>query len=283
MDHLEPTPDDHDGGLRLDLPRFIGRRRALQFLGVSGVAVLVGCGSNGDGGTASATTSSSTTSTTNGSTTTAAAAACSEIPEETAGPYPGDGSNGPNVLTESGVVRSDITSSFGSSTTVAEGVPLTIVLDLVDTANGCQPLAGGAVYVWHCDREGRYSMYGQGVEGENYLRGVQESDGDGVVTFTSIFPAAYSGRWPHIHFEVHPSLAAATSAGDPVATSQLALPEDICNEVYATSGYEQSVRNLAQTSLTRDMVFGDDGAAHQLATIEGTAATAVAARLTVPV
>ncbi len=43
-----------------------------------------------------------------------------ELPEETAGPYPGDGSNGANVLTESGIVRSDITSSFGSSTTRAE-------------------------------------------------------------------------------------------------------------------------------------------------------------------
>ena len=34
-----------------------------------------------------------------------------EIPEETAGPYPGDGSNGVNVLTETGIVRSDITSA----------------------------------------------------------------------------------------------------------------------------------------------------------------------------
>jgi hypothetical protein len=29
--------------------------------------------------------------------------------------------------------------------------------------------------------------------------------------------------------------------------------------VYATDGYSQSVRNLSQTSLERDMVFGDDG------------------------
>ena len=51
-----------------------------------------------------------------------------EIPEETAGPYPGDGSNGVNVLTESGIVRSDITSSFGSASGVAEGVPTTVKL-----------------------------------------------------------------------------------------------------------------------------------------------------------
>ena len=34
-----------------------------------------------------------------------------EIPEETAGPYPGDGSNGPDVLAEDGIVRQDITTA----------------------------------------------------------------------------------------------------------------------------------------------------------------------------
>src|SRR5262245_33798282 len=52
------------------------------------------------------------------------ALACSLIPSETAGPYPGDGTNGPNVLTQSGIVRSDIRASFGSAgTTVAPGTP----------------------------------------------------------------------------------------------------------------------------------------------------------------
>ena len=104
-------------------------------------------------------------------------------------------------------MRSDIRSSFGSSSTVAEGVPLTINAHGVDTATGCSRCAGAAVYVWHCDLDGGYSMYSQGVSDENYLRGVQETDANGTVTFTSIFPAAYSGRWPHIHFEVYPSLA----------------------------------------------------------------------------
>lgn len=90
------------------------------------------------------------------------------IPEETAGPYPGDGSNGPDVLTQDGIVRSDIRSSFGSSTTTAEGVPLTITLTVVDTSGGCTAMAGAAVYAWHCDRDGNYSMYSQGVTQENY-------------------------------------------------------------------------------------------------------------------
>ena len=133
-------------------------------------------------------------------------------------------------------------------------MPLTIALQVVDTANGCQPLdrarrstCGTAI------SDGTYSLYSQGVTNENYLRGVQATDGDGMVRFTSIFPACYSGRWPHIHFEVYPSVATATTASGKLATSQLALPEDVCDAVYATSGYSTSVRNLSQVSLASDM------------------------------
>ena len=79
----------------------------------------------------------------------------------------------------------------------------------------------------------------------------------GQVTFTTIFPACYSGRWPHIHFEVYPSLAKATNSANKIATSQIALPEDASNAVYATSGYEQSVQNMNQVSLDSDNVFSD--------------------------
>jgi protocatechuate 3,4-dioxygenase beta subunit len=102
------------------------------------------------------------------------------------------------------------------------------------------------------------------------------------VRFTSIFPAAYSGRWPHIHFEVYPSLEAATTASGRLRTSQLALPEDACALVYATDGYEQSVRNMAQTSLDTDNVFSD-GYSLQLATVTGDVDTGLAATLNVPV
>jgi protocatechuate 3,4-dioxygenase beta subunit len=191
-----------------------------------------------------------------------------QIAEETAGPYPGDGSNGANVLTESGIVRRDITSSFGSSTTKAEGVPLGITMTINDFANNKSPLAGAAVYVWHCDREGRYSLYSQGVTNENYLRGVQETDDGGQVKFDTIFPACYSGRWPHIHFEVYPSLAKATSSANKIATSQMALPEATAKAVYATTGYQQSVRNLSRVSLDRDNVFRD-GYDLQIPTVTG--------------
>ena len=206
-----------------------------------------------------------------------------EIPEETAGPFPGDGSNGPNVLAESGIVRSDITSSFGTASGVAEGVPLTLTLKVLDVNGSTSgPLTGAAVYVWHCDRDGNYSMYAQTVADENYLRGVQETADDGTVTFTTIFPAAYDGRWPHVHFEVYPSLKEATSASNKLRTSQLAFPKDACDLVYATDGYEQSVTNLAKTSLDQDMVFSD-GYSLQLAKVSGSVDTGMTATLNVPV
>ncbi len=205
------------------------------------------------------------------------------IPEETAGPYPGDGSNGPDVLTQSGVVRKDITASFGSSTTVATGVPLTIRFAILDLAKACAPLANAAVYVWHCDQAGRYSMYTQGAENENYLRGVQAAGADGIVEFQSVFPACYQGRWPHIHFEVYPSVDKATDPANRIATSQIALPADICGTVYATTGYEASVQTFSRVSLTSDMVFAEDGGAHQLGTISGSVADGLVVELAVPV
>jgi protocatechuate 3,4-dioxygenase beta subunit len=161
------------------------------------------------------------------------------------------------VLDDAGVVRSDITTSFGSSTTRAEGVPLSIAMAVLNHDAADKPYAGAAVYLWHCDRAGQYSLYSSAVQNENYLRGVQEADASGTVRFASIFPACYAGRWPHVHFEVYPTLAKATSSANKIATSQMALPEDVCHAVYATSGYEQSVSNLRRLSLATDNVFSD--------------------------
>ena len=207
-----------------------------------------------------------------------------EIPEETAGPFPGDGSNGPNALTESGVVRSDITTSFGDASGVAEGVPMTVKLKVYDlNGDDATPLAGAAIYLWHCDREGNYSMYDGGAAAENYLRGVQEAADDGTLEFQTIFPACYSGRWPHMHFEVYESLDAATSASNKLRTSQLALPQDVCETVYGTAeGYEQSVENLAQVSLDSDGIFSD-GYSLQMAKVTGSVEDGFVATLNVPV
>jgi protocatechuate 3,4-dioxygenase beta subunit len=280
--------EDHDLGLSHDLPKLVqqglGRRRLLALFGGVGAAAVAGCASDGSSaGSSSGTSSDPAPGQPPAGSDSNVSVAAGEIPEETAGPYPGDGSNGANVLTESGVVRSDITGSFGSASGTAEGVPLTIRMKVYDlNGDDATVLTGAAVYAWHCDRDGNYSMYSQGVEDENYLRGVQETDDDGWVEFTSIFPACYAGRWPHVHFEVYESLTKATSAGEKLRTSQLALPEQVCSTVYATDGYEQSVQNLSQTSLDSDGIFSD-GYSLQMAKLTGNNDDGWVATLNVPV
>ena len=275
--HHNDHEQDHDdfGGLHRDLASThaaMDRRQLLRMAATFGAGLsalqLFGCSSSTSPGDTIEETG-------NGNPT------CIKAPTETAGPYPGDGSNGANVLNQTGVVRSDIRSSFAGLTGTAAGVPLSIALTLV-SANTCVPLANRAVYLWHCDRAGLYSLYSAGATNQNYLRGVQATDANGKVTFTSIFPACYAGRWPHIHLEVFPSVAAAGNVATKIATSQIALPKSACDLVYATAGYSQSVNNLSQVSLATDNVFSD-GASLELATVTGSVADGLIASLTIAV
>lgn len=262
---MEPdTTHDHDhgDGLHEDLVRLASRRDALKLFGAGGAAAILG---TLGAGTAWARTPTAV------------------VPTETAGPYPGDGSNGVNVLDDSGIVRHDLRRSFGDRRTLAKGVPLRVNLTVTRAAKDYAPMAGAAVYLWHCDREGRYSMYSAGVTEENYLRGIAKTDADGTAWFRTVFPGCYAGRWPHIHFEVYRSVATAVANGPIVKTSQLALPASVSKKVYATSGYTGSTRNLAQTSLATDGVFRDDRAIHQLATVTGSVSKGFVANLTIAV
>ncbi|MCW2828513.1 MAG: hypothetical protein JWQ67_2129 [Marmoricola sp.] len=283
---------DHDRGLSHDLPiivqRGLGRRSVLALFGGVSAVALAGCGTDG-----TSTTSTGSTAGTGagpggpppdgGGGGTTVSVAEGEIPEETAGPFPADGSNGLDVLSESGIVRSDVTSSFGSASGTAEGVALTIRMKVYDlNGQDATVLFGAAVYLWHCNRAGEYSMYSDAVKDQNYLRGVQATDAKGYVEFTSIFPGAYSGRWPHIHFEVYSSLDDATSASNKLRTSQMALPEEVCKQVYETDGYDASVANLSQSSLSSDNVFSD-GYSLQMAKVTGSNAEGYVATLNVPV
>lgn len=286
--HPACLAEDLNRLLQLERQHLEQRRRALRGLTAGALAgglpwLLQACG-GGDDATASSGSTSTSTTTTGG---TSSAGSCSLIPSETAGPYPGDGTNSNasgvvNVLTLSGIVRGDIRSSIGSASGTAAGVPMTVTLKLVNTSSSCATLAGYAVYLWHCTGDGGYSLYSAGVTSENFLRGVQVSDANGEVTFTTIFPGCYSGRWPHMHFEIYSSLASATSGSNDIKTSQLALPAAVCSQVYGgASGYNSSATNFAGITLASDNVFGNDSAAQQLATVTGDNASGYTATLSV--
>ena len=263
-------PEDHEHGLQNHLAAMVRqqqdrrlreRRQLLSWLVTGGAAAaLVACGGGDDDSSGSGSSSSSSSS--SSSTT----ASCVADPEETNGPYPSDGSNSvngsvSNILSESGVVRSDIRSSFGSSTTTAPGVELQLTINLVNTGSSCAVLSDYAIYIWHCNRSGEYSLYASDILDENYLRGVQVTDSNGQVTFTSIYPACYSGRHPHIHIEVYRNLTEATLYSNAVLISQMAMPSDICTTVYDNAtGYSGSVSNFSAVSTSTDNVFSSSTA-----------------------
>ncbi|MFN0186343.1 MAG: intradiol ring-cleavage dioxygenase [Aquabacterium sp.] len=232
-----------------DLAQLLARRRVLGRLGKAAAAAALS--------TAGAT---------------ALAQACRAIPSTTAGPFPGDGTipgvgRVRNALALSGIVRADITASIGGGAAVAGGVPLTLQLKLVDAQ--CRPLAGAAVYVWQCDREGRYSMYSSGVEDQDYLRGVQVAGADGTVRFRSIFPGAYPGRWPHVHFETFRNVADIAAASRRAQVSQFALPAEACTAAYGGPGYADAAAALRRMRLERDGIFRGDVAAFTAVTSGG--------------
>ena len=254
---------DHDLGFAHDLPKMLGRRRLLALMGGAGLVSLTGGA--------------------------AAALECVALPWETAGPYPADGTNVKdgqvvNALTQEGIIRQDLRTSFGTLTQVADGLQLDIELTLVN-ADGCTPLEGHAIYLWHCDATGNYSLYD--LTDANFLRGVGVADAEGKVRFTTIVPGCYDGRWPHMHFEVFESVSAAVSGEASVLTAQIALPESDCAAIYAADArYSNGTANLGRITIATDNVFSDNSAeeiAQQTLAMTGDPATGYAGAVTIAV
>lgn len=175
---------------------------------------------------------------------------CALSPSETAGPFP--------IKTPADLVRENIIGD-------RSGVPLLITITVQDQSNDCAPIAGALVDLWHCDKDGYYSQYGgTGMQQENFtnynfLRGRQTTDANGKASFISIFPGWYRGRAPHIHLEI------LDSNGSSLRVTQIAFPKDVCDTVYATSGYN----GTADTQNSNDNVFSDSLDGNMLDTITG--------------
>jgi protocatechuate 3,4-dioxygenase beta subunit len=149
--------------------------------------------------------------------------------------------------------------------------------------SGGAALAGAAVYIWHCSRDGHYSFYNGGMNGGDYsgstwFRGVQTTDASGAVHFSTVFPGRYSGRASHIHFEVYED----DTFENLLLTSQIGFEDDDADAVYASdSNYSASLRN--PTYNAQDMVFRD-GNGSQITDLGNPPATsAVAATIAIAV
>lgn len=175
---------------------------------------------------------------------------CALSPSETAGPFP--------IKTPSQLVQENI---IGNRT----GVALLITLTIQDQSDDCNPLSGVLVDLWHCDAEGNYSQYGgtqmqqTDYTNENFLRGRQTTDANGQVSFISVFPGWYRGRAPHIHLEI------LDSKENSIRVTQIAFPKDICDTVYATTGYNGEADTLNAT----DNVFSNSIDGNMLDSLTG--------------
>jgi hypothetical protein len=191
-------PQDHDLGLQHDLGAFLNRRRALALALVASTSAIGALSALGKGlifPTAQAVPIAKASD----------GRECLLDPAETEGPFPSDGSNSAhgtlsNVLKSSGIVRRDMRTDIGKTAATAEGQAFDLEITLVNVGQACAPLAGHAIYLWHCDALGRYSIYD--LPNASYLRAVGVTDSVGNAAFTTIFPGCYPGRYPHIHFEV---------------------------------------------------------------------------------
>ena len=166
--------------------------------------------------------------------------------------FPGDGSNGVNVLTEGGIAQRHHT-SLGTALGCRRR-SATIRLKVLDTKNGSAALKGAAVYLWHCNIDGKYSLYSDGVTQENYLRGVQETDGDGAG------PSRASIPLPLRSLAAHPLrglLDAATKAIDKLAPPNCPAGKGMQARL-RDRRIQRSVSNLARTSSPRTWCSATD-------------------------
>ena len=225
--------------------RLLTRREALGAVGAAGAAFAFGCGDSPTGPSSMATTT----------TTTSTNATCAVTPTETIGPYPS--------LVD--LFRSDIRE--GKS-----GTLLALTIRVVNVNSGCAAVPNANVEIWHVDAAGDYSQYGT-QRTQTFLRGIQTTNGNGEVTFTTIYPGWYQGRATHIHVEV-------TMAGRSVKATQIAFPESINNTVHASGVYAS--RGTNPMSNLSDGIFSDS-LSSEIVTPSGSAGTGYTASFQVAI
>ena len=162
--------------------------------------------------------------------------------EQTIGPYYLEGMR----------IRQDLTEG-------KPGLPLKLRLSVVDTTR-CLPVQNAAVDVWHCDAWGIYSGFtsdgpdeplNRGHDNTTFLRGIQLTDANGIVEFSTIYPGWYVTRDVHIHVRVHvggSTIDARYGGGHVTYTGQLFFNDEITDAVADTS-HTQSTRSCARVRM----------------------------------
>lgn len=266
--------------------RILSRREVLTLFGLAGASVMAACAAPASPTTAPANTTSSTSAPATEAATQAPAAqaatetpavsfeaatstaiaaqptlentpttevaaggalpSCVVAPAMTEGPY----------FVDENLNRSDIRVNTADGK-VSEGTPLQLTLRVLQAgSDGCTPLQGALVDIWHCDAQGVYSDVTDrsfSTVGQNFLRGQQVTDANGQVAFTTIYPGWYPGRATHIHFKVR----SGTSANQTYEfTSQLFFDDAFSEQVFSQAPY---VKSGQRTLNSQDGIFQGGG------------------------
>jgi uncharacterized protein (TIGR03437 family) len=201
-------------------PAGLNRRHAMLALGGAGASLLLFRGNNAVAQTFD----------------------CILSPEMTEGPY----------WVEEKLNRGDVRSNTATGA-VKAGLPveLSITVHLISDT-GCAVLPGAYVDIWHCDAGGLYSDVQQNnTVGQDFLRGYQITDENGVARFTTIYPGWYQGRTVHIHLRVRTYNGSQQLDG---FVSQLFFDDSITDSVFTQAPY--NTRGSRSTRNANDNIYG---------------------------
>ena len=197
----------------------------------------------------------------------AAGAACVRALSFTPGPFPLS-----TILGDPHFRRRSIVEGRG-------GVPLELLVTVVDAKDACRPIDNAAVYIWHCDKDGVYSGY-DNATGLTFLRGVQATDARGTASFATIYPGWYPGRITHVHLQVF----VANDLGRRAAlTTQVPFPLETSAEVYASPLYARHGQNGSVRGFEDDGVFEGKQVQSLMPVMTGSASRGLMARVTIAV
>ncbi len=182
---------------------------------------------------------------------------------------------------DAGLIRSNITTGFNSVSGAARGVPMDLHLSFHDIHHPGHAMAGRAIYVWHADAAGQYSVFN--LPHRNYLRGVGITDGLGRVRFRTIYPGTYRGRPPHIHFEVYRNLDALRCGAARQFRSSMLFPDPVSRAIYASHEAYRDSRTAYDTLRFEPPVTdpANDARAVRLATVTAAGRDHLRARIQV--
>jgi protocatechuate 3,4-dioxygenase beta subunit len=224
------------------------------------------------------------------------ARSCAKLtPELTEGPY------WVNEMLRRSDVRTNTANASSSPGAAQQGVPLALTINVYDASNGCRPLGGVAVDIWHANAHGLYSdessqqsgggTGGGDTSGQNFLRGYQITGRDrglhhrpvhGQVSFRTVWPGWYTGRAIHIHVRVRKlASSGATIAG---YTTQIFF-RDADNDRVLTGAAPYNARSPQKDPTTdeNDTVLTSSAVATNVVPVRGSIARGFAATFNIVV